>query len=163
MHLSSRTDVSASQEFVYKHLTDFEYWERAALRRGAEVTRLDTLAAPGVGMGWRMKFTFRGKERKLTVKLREAEPINKLTYGAKGKLVDATIGLEIFALSPKRTRLVIHLEVQPLTLAARLFLQSLKLAKGRVQKRLNDRMGQLAKDIEAAEKGKPAPKAQAKV
>ncbi|MDO8881880.1 MAG: SRPBCC family protein [Pseudotabrizicola sp.] len=148
MHLSSRTDIEAPIEHVYKVMSDFENWERAAMRRGADVSRTDKLRAPGVGMGWHVIFRFRGKERAIDIYLTEQEPGAKLAFKGKGRMVEGDLSIELVSLAPKRTRMVLHTQVRPLTIAARLFLQSLKLAKGRVQGKLNKRMEQLAIDIE---------------
>ena len=50
MKLSGRTDIGAPVAFVYAALSDFEGWERSAMRRGADVNRTDKLRVPGVGM-----------------------------------------------------------------------------------------------------------------
>lgn len=148
MHLSSRTDIEAPIAFVYAALADFEGWERAAMRRGADVSRTDKMRAPGVGMGWVVNFRFRGKERNLDIRLTGMEPDAKLAFSGKGRLLEGDLSVELVALAPKRTRLVLHTKVRPLTIAARLFLQSMKLAKGRVQGKLNARTAQLATDLE---------------
>ena len=69
MHLSSRTDIEAPLEFVHAALADFDHWERAGMRRGAEVNRTDKLRSPGVGMSWKVRFQFRGKERVVDIRL----------------------------------------------------------------------------------------------
>lgn len=148
MHLSSRTDIEAPIEFVYDALTDFEGWERAALRRGADVSRTDKLRAPGVGMSWHVRFRFRGKERNVEIRLTGMEPGAKAAFAGKGKMLEGDMSIDLLSLSPKRTRLVMQVQVRPLTIGARLFLQSMKLAKGRVQHRLNKRLAQFATDIE---------------
>jgi hypothetical protein len=56
--------------------------------------------------------------------------------------------MEVIALSPRRSRLRVALTVRPKTLAARLFLNTLRLAKRRVQGRLDKRLGQLGARIE---------------
>lgn len=149
MHLSSRTDVEAPIEFVYSVLTDFEGWERAGLRRGAEVSRTDKLRAPGPGMAWDVGFRFRGKDRRLSIKLTALEPKQRLAFRGVGRLVDGEMSLDILSLSPKRTRVTMHVDIRPLTLGARLFLQSMKIAKGRVQQRLNKRLETFAREIES--------------
>lgn len=148
MHFSSRTDIEAPIEFVYASLADLEGWERAAMRRGAEVNRTDKLRAPGVGMGWHVVFRFRGKERAVDIRLTGQEPGAKLAFAGKGRMLEGDLSVDLLSLSPKRTRMVLHTDVRPLTLAARLFLQSLRLAKGRVQSKLNKRMEQLSTDLE---------------
>lgn len=149
MHFSSKTDIEAPIDFVYAALSDFEAWERAAMRRGADVSRTDTLRVAGIGMGWHVKFRFRGKERALDIRLAGQEPGARLAFTGKGRMIEGDLSLELVSLSPKRIRMVLHADVRPLTLAARLFLQSMKLAKGRVQTRLNTRMEQLSAELES--------------
>ena len=57
MKLSGRTDIQAPVEFVFDAISDFDFWERAALRRGAEVTRTDKLRQPAPGMSWMIPST----------------------------------------------------------------------------------------------------------
>jgi hypothetical protein len=149
MHLSSRTDIEAPIAFVYSLLSDFEAWERAGLRRGADISRTDKLRSPGPGMAWAARFRFRGRDRALAIRLTALEPEQKLSFTGRGKLLEGDMVLELMSLSPRRTRLILHLDIRPLTLGARLFLQSVKLAKGRVQTRLNKRLANFARDIEA--------------
>ncbi len=148
MHFSTKTDIEAPVAFVHAALTDFDGWETAALRRGAEVTRTDKLRAPGPGMSWKARFRFRGKERELDLRLTEVEPEARLAFAGNSKMLDGTMSVEMVSLAPHRTRLVGHVTVQPLTLGARLLMQSAKLARGKIQARLNKRMAQLALDIE---------------
>jgi hypothetical protein len=148
MQLSSRTDIEAPIDFVYAALSDFEGWERAAMRRGADVSRTDKLRAPGIGMGWHVIFRFRGKERMIDIRLTALETDAKLGFSGKGRMVEGDMSVELVSLTPKRTRMVLHTQVRPLTIAARLFLQSMKLAKGRVQTKLNKRLQDLAVDLE---------------
>ncbi|TGD44745.1 SRPBCC family protein [Pseudotabrizicola sediminis] len=148
MHFSSRTDIEAPIDFVYAALSDFEAWERAAMRRGAEVHRTDKLRAAGVGMGWHVGFRFRGKDRAVDIRLVGQDPGAKLAFTGRGRMIEGDLSIELVSLSPKRTRMVLHTDVRPLTLAARLFLQSMKLAKGRVQTRLNNRMEQLSTELQ---------------
>ena len=65
MKLSTRQDIEAPLADVYAAFADVEGWERAALRRGAEVTRRDNLRGLAVGMGWLAAFIYRGKARKI--------------------------------------------------------------------------------------------------
>ncbi|MFN4130367.1 MAG: SRPBCC family protein [Paracoccaceae bacterium] len=148
MHLSSRTDIEAPIDFVYAAMADFDVWERAAMRRGADVNRTDKLRAPGVGMGWHVVFRFRGKDRTVDIRLTGLEPDTRLGFAGKGHMVEGDMSVELVSLTPKRTRMVLHSEVRPLTIAARLFLQSMKLAKGRVQTKLNQQLQDLGVDLE---------------
>ena len=148
MHLSSRTDIAAPLSFVFASLSDFDGWERAALRRGADVTRTDKLRSIAPGMAWQAKFRFRGKDRELTAKLTEYEVDSRMSFTALGRMIEGNGVLEVVSLAPNRTRLVVHLDVKPITLGARLVIQSAKLAKGKIQAKFNRRLAQFALELE---------------
>lgn len=148
MKLTTRQDIEAPLDFVYDQMADFGQFERLAQARGAEVERLDKLVRPAPGMGWRLKFPFRGKPRNLILRLTDLNPGSALGYSLESPMFEGTLRIDLIALAPKRTRLAIAVEVRPLTMAARLLIQSLKLAKGRVQGRLDQGAARLAAMIE---------------
>ena len=155
MKLSGRTDIGAPVAFVFAALSDFESWERSAMRRGADVNRTDKLRVPGVGMTWQARFAWRGRERQLQVRLKKLEPQTAMALDFDGPSVEGTLNIELVELAAKRTRLLMQVEAKPRTLAARLFVQSMRLAKGRVQRRYDARLTSIARDIEARFAGQP--------
>jgi hypothetical protein len=64
------------------------------------------------------------------------------------KLADARIDVEIMELSGARTRLLVRLDIKPKTIAARIYVQSLRLARSRVERSFAQRVAQLAAEIE---------------
>lgn len=148
MKLTRREDIDVPIAFAWSMLTDFDHWERAALRRGAEVQRLDTLEVPGPGMGWKLRFAYRGKERKVTLRLAEMEPDQHLGFTAVSPNITGSAALDLVEMGPKRTRLTFAVEVLPRTLAARIVLQGLRLARARIEKRFADRIAALAQTVE---------------
>lgn len=148
MKLNSKQDIEAPLEFVFDQLTDFDQFERMAMRRGAEIERTDRLRSAGPGMTWRLRFRFRGKERKMAIRLVEVQTGSFLVYGFESPNVEGTTRLELLALSPRRTRMTLSIDTRPKSLAARLVLQSLRLAKGRIQRRFDVGAGKLANLME---------------
>jgi carbon monoxide dehydrogenase subunit G len=148
MKLFRNEDVEAPVAFVYAALSDFDHWERAALRRGAEVTRLDTLAVPGPGMIWNVAFDFRGRRRLVDLRLVALEPAQTLAFAGQGASMNGRALLDLVEMGPKRTRIALTIEVEARTLAARLLLQSLKFASNRVNRSFAERTGRLAADLE---------------
>ena len=148
MKLTTKQDIEASLDFVYGQLTDFDQFERMVMRRGAEVERTDRLTRPGPGMAWRIKFHYRNKERKLIVRLVDLAENSALDYGLDSPVLDGSARIELMQLAPRRTRMTMAIEVRPKTLAARLFLQSLKLARRRVQGKFDSAGLALSKLIE---------------
>lgn len=157
MKLSTREDIEAPLDVVFADFADTEAWERAVLRRGAEIVRVDRLPAFGPGMAWVVTFDYRGKSRKVTVKLTEAEAPNALGFQFSAANLEGTFALEFLALSARRTRVTFAAEVKPKTLAARLLLQSVKLAKGKVDRKFQTRIAQMCNEIE--ERHRTAPRA----
>ena len=148
MQFSAREDIEAPIGFVFEQLSDFDGFERTALSRGIEVVRTDRLAAPGPGMGWRCLFNLRGKRRRLDIKLQRYDVPGVLIFDGESKNLAGDLAVELVELSPRRTRVQVKLELRPLTLAARISLQSLRLAKTRTREKFRVRVRTQAHDIE---------------
>lgn len=152
MRFSSRTDIEAPADFVFRVLADVDHWERAAIRRGAEVVRTERPrlgGAPGVDPVWLIRFMFRGRERRITLRLGNVVPPERLGFSWVGQLFEGWGSVELIALGARRTRLTLVSEVKPKTLAARLILQSLRLARGKVRARMDRRLATAAAEIAA--------------
>ncbi len=147
MKLSTREDIDAPVDEVFAAFADFDRFERLAMRRGAEVERLDANIGPCAGMGWRARFHYNGRQRELrceVVSLRAPEDYQvQSDFGG----INGLFSVEMIALSPKRTRVKVGLDLRPGTLSARLYLQSLRLAKGSLERRFKSRVAAIADDL----------------
>lgn len=148
MKLSSRQDIEAPIAFVFEALNDFPAWERAALRRGAEISRTDKLQGKRPGLSWMVKFAYRGKERRLALQLTEFAPPSMMGFAGTGASLEGQAAIDLMALATRQTRLSVNLEVRPRTIGARLLLQSLRFGKARLNRRFADRVGQFCTEIE---------------
>lgn len=153
MKLSSKKDIEAPIEHVFAAMTDFDGFARQALRRGAEVQRVDDLDGPCKGMVWKTVFNFRGKTRKMRIELADYAAPSGLRAKSKTSGLESELVIELLALSKERTRAHIELELSPQTLAARLLVQSLKLARGNLTKRLGKRLDTFARMTEESYSG----------
>ena len=148
MKLTGKCDVEAPVGFAFASIIDFAAWERSAVRRGAEVDRPASLPREGVGAGWRVRFPFRGKVRKATIKVADLSPNDRIVFSLDSVSLEGVSVMEVLALSPKRTRIRVQITVKPKTLAARLFLNALRLGRSRLTRNLDMRLGQLGAEIE---------------
>lgn len=148
MEFSSQENIEVPVENVFEMLADFERHERSAMRRGAEVSRTDSLKEAGVGVGWDVSFNFRGKNRKLHLEVVEFDRPHEMTLKARVQGLDAKINVQLVALSRTLTRMNVHTNLAPQTLSARLLVQSFKLAKGSISKKLDQRLTAQARDME---------------
>ncbi len=148
MKFSTREDIDAPIDQVFLALTDFEAFERSAMRRGADVRRTDRMAAPGVGMTWDVAFRMRGRQRELALEMARFVMPNEMVIQATSPGLNGVFSIELMALSRNRTRMSVGLELSPLNLSARLLVQSLKLAKSSLTKRFKLRVAEYVKVME---------------
>lgn len=147
MKFSTKEDIEAPIAFVFAQVSDFDAFSRRALRQGADVTH----ARDGdiaVGATWQLRFQFRGRQRNLEARLTQWDPPNGYVVTAVSDGLTAVSEVTLVALSPRRTRLAFAIDVRAKTLTARLLLQSMKLAKGKLTKRFKARVLDFAEEIE---------------
>lgn len=148
MKLKTSEDIEATIEQVFEAVSDFDGMERAALRRGAEVKRSDTLTSDGVGMAWHATFPYRNRSRVADMELTAFDTPNRLTLFSKVSGMDATIDVDLVSLSRSRTRLVLSVDMRPKTISARLLIQSMKIARSTIMRRFRKRVADYAQSIE---------------
>lgn len=145
MKFASKEDIEAPIADVFAVLSEFESYERSALRRGVEVHRMGDVTAPASGLAWDVTFSFRGKSRDMHLVLDKYDPVTGFHLSSEGGGIAGTLDVELLALSPRRTRMIIVLELSPKTLSGRILVQSLKLARTRLTKRFKTRVAEFAK------------------
>lgn len=148
MKLTTREDIAAPIEAVFAQIADFGWFERAAMRRGAEVVRTDSLKVPGVGLSWHGEFEYRGRGRKADVDLTAYDPPNGMTLMMRAAGLEVEVVIELLAMSRSRTRMNITMEATPRTIPARLMVQSAKLARTNIQNRYRRRIAEFCEDLE---------------
>ena len=148
MKMNAREDVEAPIEFVYQQITDFQAFERRAMRRGAEVLRVDDLKADGPGMAWDITFVLRGKQREVQLGLARLDPPNGLTMASRSPSMGGELVVDLVALSRNRTRMSVNIELVPKNLTARLLVQSMKLARKSLTRRLRKRVNEYAAEMQ---------------
>ena len=148
MKFSTKEDVEAPIDAVFEMLCDFESFERSAMRRGAEVQRVDQLKVPGPGMTWRVAFDLRGKRREMELEMVTFDRPDEMVLESTSPGLLGQMRFELMALSRDRTRVLVELEVKPLNLSARLLVQSLKLAKNSLTRKYKLRVAEYAKAME---------------
>jgi hypothetical protein len=148
MNFVSRADVEAPIDYVFESLSDFGGFEKAALRRGAEVVRIDTLAKPARGAQWQALFTMRQKPRKVLITLEGYEPHTTMRFDGESKNIQGVLTIDLVELSAHYTRVQVRMDLRPTNLTARIMLQSMRLAKARLSERFKARAETFARGIQ---------------
>ena len=148
MKFTAQEDIGAPIDHVFSQVSDFAALERSALRRGIEVQRVLDPGEPGPGMKWDTTFMLRGKRRRMSIELTGYDAPNGMKAVSVSPNTAGRMDLDLVALSRQRTRLTLTIDMEPTTLAARLVFQSLKLARGNLNRRFRKRAADFARDLE---------------
>ncbi|WP_045387412.1 SRPBCC family protein [Falsirhodobacter sp. alg1] len=144
MKFTSKGDMIAPPSFVFAKMSDFEGWEAAVRKRNTTVTR-----SPGpidVGTVWDTRFRLRGRVRDMKVTLVDVQPERQIHLTIADPSLNVDILLDLVALAGDKSRLVTTIELQPRNLTARLLIQSLRLARAKIQGQLDQRIHRFAAD-----------------
>jgi hypothetical protein len=142
MNFTTHKDIEAPIEYVFQKVANFDGYERQALRRGAQVARVDDAGPVRVGSAWDVAFIFRGKDRKLRATIVNLAVPQRLEIDTAATGLNSVTGVDLVALSPQTTRVSVTVNLIAKSLSARLLLQSLKLAKGNLNKRFSRRVAE---------------------
>ncbi len=150
MKFSTREDINAPAADVFAAVTDFDSFERMIRRYGSKVSRIDSQNAKGAGMMWDVAFQYRGRARQARATIVEYTDPATMRMTAEIGGLDSECEVQVIALSPNQTRLQVSLDLKPRTLSARLVVQSLKLAKSKINTRFKARVAAFAAGIEGS-------------
>lgn len=145
MKFSTRKDMEAPIEAVFDTLSNFAAFERAALKRGAEVSGVE---AQDGAQAWQLRFPLRGRTREIVVAMVRCDRPEALAFAGESKSFDIQLALTLLALSRARTRLGVELDVRPRSLSGRLLLQTMRLTKAGYQRRFDGAIEQFARKLE---------------
>ncbi len=149
MRFTARQDIEAPIATVFAALSDFDRFERVALQRGAEVRR----TGGGAGLAWTVNFRYRGRPRKLDTVLETFDPPSALVSTGRIGGFEGILDVRLVALSPRRTRLTVDLDLRARSLAARLLMPSIRLARTSLGQRFRRRLEGFAREIERTARG----------
>ena len=148
MKFTTKEDIEAPIEAVFRAVSDFDAFERAALRRGAKIQRVGEDTRPEAIITWDISFPFREKKRRILAELTELDEPNRVLVQSTSGGIEGKMKMDIIAMSRGRTRLSVELDIKPKTLAARVLVQSLRITKNKLTKRYRMRVASFASDIE---------------
>ncbi|WP_158966744.1 SRPBCC family protein [Chachezhania sediminis] len=148
MEFTGADDIAAPLARVYELLTDFEHFERQAIRRGVDVNRIGAAGDGLQGLAWESRFSLRGRARKVRLDLVRVDPPSLLGFAAVSQGMKATMDIELIALSSSRTRMTVKLGIEARTFSGRLMLQPLRLGQRKAMRRFNRRIQDFARALE---------------
>lgn len=137
MKFSCQEDIDAPLEAAFAAVADLDYIERQLLRRGIEIMRTDALVEPGPGMGWAGDLSWRGQIFPVTAQVADWAPPDMAQMSALSGSLSAELQARFTALSRGSTRTRIGLTITASGFRDRMLLQTLKLAKPRLDRQFS--------------------------
>lgn len=138
MKFITSEEIGAPVADVWAVLSDIDGLEAEARARGAKLKRLDRGAAPS----WKTEVRIRQRTREVELRVAQILTPELLAFEITGKAAEGTVRLELLPLSPRHCRLTVTSEIRARSLAARLFVQSLKLARSALNRRYREKVQQ---------------------
>lgn len=148
MQFSAREDIEAPIQSVFDMVSDFERFERMAMRRGIDVRRISGAFPVAAGTEWETEFKMRGKPRQMSVVMTDCDRPSQMRFEANSKGMNGITTVDFLALSQRRTRLSVEMSLTAKSLPARLLLQSMKLGQSRFRKQFQMRLSEFARELE---------------
>lgn len=145
MKFSTRIDTDLPAERLFDAVGDFDALERLIIGRGASVTRIDPAQEPGITMGWRIDFDWRGKSRDLRLAVTRFDRPEQIAMAGRSDALDIAMLATIVALSRSKSRLIFETELKPRNMKARLMVQTAKLGKAQLDRRYARRIEEFVK------------------
>ncbi|MCR9124699.1 MAG: SRPBCC family protein [Rhodobacteraceae bacterium] len=153
MKFSTTEDVNVAKADLFARVADFDRFETLIRKRGAELARTDDLTGQQAGMTWQGGFSLRGKRRAMQAVLNRFAPPDGMVFDLTSPGLKGHFEVALSALSPRRTRLRVTVEMQPVSLPARLLIQSLKLARPSIDRRFKLAVANYARKVESETPG----------
>ena len=150
MKFKASEDVDAPHDMVWDRFTDFSGFEADIRSRGATLNRVGNWTRTVQDVEWRGEVIVRGKSRAITAKVTQFSDKELCVIESRIGGMKCHQEFSFVALSPMVTRVSMTLELAADTLTARLLLQTLKLARGRVLQRLQSMLVRQGNAVEAA-------------
>ncbi|AUM74027.1 hypothetical protein [Paracoccus jeotgali] len=145
MKFSTRIDRQVAATELFDALADFDRLERMLLRRGVAVTPVNDISI-GARV-WNLAFDWRGQRRELQLALVQFDRPERLGLTGVSTPFDLRLDLSVIAMSRQKTRLIFELDVRPRNMRARLALQTAKLGKGQLDRKIAKKVKAFVDDV----------------
>ncbi len=146
MKFTTREDIEAPIETVWAALTDARSFEKKATRKGIEVRGLSGDAVE-FGSSWTAKFDYRGIRREMETVVTGCEAPRLLELDSNVGGLDGFLTAELSEKPEGITCLELTVEIKPASLSGKMLVQTMRLAKGRLDKRYRKRVRHFTKGL----------------
>jgi len=150
MELQYSIDINVPQRFAFERATDFALFEEVGFGKLEPFEPRSEIRAPEIGARWRTAAEFQGRPRRFSLQLLELETPEWLVLGNKSEKYDVEARFRFTDMGEAQTAFSFHLVAKAQSITAKLILQTIQLARGRIEKSMQADFEAMAKRMEAA-------------
>lgn len=148
MIFETREEVDIPRDFAFSRFADFTRYEKTARHYGADIRRVNGFTEISEGCAWRGSAVVRGTTRGVEAKITRLNPPEHAQMSTVVGGMAITVDMFFEELGPGKTLLRVTSQLKATTLAARLILQSVKLTRRKIQRKIDTRIVALANEFE---------------
>ena len=146
MQFRHSQDIDAPAEYVFARITDFKKFENHSGPTGFSFKRQGRLPVR-IGTRWDISVPVRGRVRRFSAELSEYLPPRTLSYKSASLKYEGIMSLTIKPVSDTSCRLELLVVAKSRSFATSLVFNTIRLARRRINKRMNAEMGKFAKRL----------------
>ena len=146
MQFKHTQEINAPAEYVFTRITDFKKFENHSGPTGFSFKRQGRLPVR-IGTRWDISVPVRGRPRRFSAELSEYVPPRTVSYKSASLKYEGVMSLTIKPVSDKSCRLELQVVAKSRSFATSLVFNTIRLARRRVNKRMNSEMDKFAKRL----------------
>ncbi|MCF6274107.1 MAG: hypothetical protein L3J37_13165 [Rhodobacteraceae bacterium] len=150
MELSYKSTINVPHKFAFERATNFEKFEIEGFGKLAPFEPVSDIRAPEIGARWKTSSEFQGRPRRFSLQLFQLEPSQKMVLGNKSEKYDVEAHFDFEDIAPEETGFSFLLVAKAQSITARLILQTIQLARGRIESSMKADFETMAQKMEAA-------------
>jgi len=133
MELSYNSKIYVPQAYAYKCATDFDLFESEGFGKLSKFEPRSEIRAPEIGARWRTSAEFQGRPRNFSLQLLELDGPGKLVLGNKSEKYDIEAHFNFDEVGAEETDFSFRLVAKAQSITAKLILQTIQLARARIE------------------------------
>lgn len=150
MELQYSSVINVPQAFAFERATDFDQFEKEGFGMLAKFEPRAVIRAPEIGARWRTAAEFQGRPRIFSLQLLEMQSPGWLVLGNKSENYDVEAQFKFESTGETQTAFSFKLVAKAQSITSKLILQTLQLARARIEKSMQADFDEMGKKMEAA-------------
>lgn len=154
MQFKHTEEIDAPAEYVFARITNFKKFESHKGPEGFHFKRQGRLPVH-IGTRWDISVPVRGRNRRFSAELSEYIPPRTLSYKSASLKYEGVMSLTVRPVSETSCRLDMQLVAKSRSFSTSLIFNSIRLARRRINRRVNMQMKKFAKRMASEYKAAP--------